>query len=154
MLVTKLTEIVFIAIFAENQSTSWRESSFSTIFSIISLIIDHISDHLSWKLSNLLSKRGSQTSQTSQHCDSEKLEEKNTLRYTTVSEPQMKCKTFPLCSSAHIYNWKWEKPSAVLDQLMRGRNWDTECAGLSVRRGSVATWLCCFWGISAFIIPL
>ena len=70
MLVTILTEIVFIAIFVE----SWRESSFSTIFSILSLIIGHISDHLGWKLSNLLSKRGSQTSQTSQHCDSEKLE--------------------------------------------------------------------------------
>ena len=48
---------------------------FQQYFRSFRLIIGHISDHLDLKLSNLLSKRGSQTNQSSQHCDSEKLEE-------------------------------------------------------------------------------
>ena len=80
---------------------------------------------------------------------------KNTLRSTTVSEPQMKCKTFPLCSSAHIYLTENEKSQARCWISWWGDGTETLTVLRSKRKaGSVGTWLCGFLGISAFIIPL
>ena len=149
MLVTILTEIVFIAIFVE----SWRESSFSTIFSILSLIICHISDHLGWKLSNLLSKRGSQTNQASQHCDSEKIEK---ILYDPQQflSPRWNAKRFH-SAQVLIAITENEKSQARCWISWWGDGTETLTVLRSKRKaGSVGTWLCGFLGISAFIIPL
>ena len=80
---------------------------------------------------------------------------KSTLRSTTVSEPQMKCKTFPLCSSAHIYLTENEKSKARCWISWWGDRTETLTVLRYERKAGVGcTWLCCLFGISAFIIPL